>query len=707
MSIVEELAARGIHIGPGKGRIYVTCPQCSHLRKGAHKNLKVLGVSVEGDHAHYGCNHCGWTGAVGKPNGHAEAWITYDYADENGELLFQKVRNPPGREPRFYLRHLENGKFVKGRDKTHAGVIYRLPQVRKAIEESRTIVVVEGEKDANRLWLLGIPATCSPDGAAEPGQRAKWRRQHSEHLRGADLIVTGDNDEPGRAHIEATVAASKGIAARIRVLDPKYWHVPVNGKGKPGKDVSDWLDADRAREIDLPELLQQATDVTSKQEAAANAEADAGVSIDDFYAYMPEHTYIFTPTRDMWPASSVNARITPIPITDARGEPVFGEDGKRKHIKATVWLDAHKPVEQMTWVPGAPMLIRNKLIADGGWIDRNGVTCMNLYRPPTIKPGDARKATPWVDHVRKVYPDDAPHIFAWLAHRRQSPHEKINHALVLGGSQGIGKDTLLEPIKQGVGAWNFAEVSPQDILAPWGSFLKSVILRVNEAHDLGEFDRYQLYDRMKAHTAAPPDVLRINEKFRSQYYVPNVTGVIITTNHKTDGIYLPPDDRRHYVAWSDRVKEEFSQDYWSKMWAWYENGGIAHVVAYLESLDLSGFDPKAPPKKTEAFWAIVDAGRSPEDAELADVLDILGNPIAVTLSKLAYTASGEFQVWLNDRKNRRLIPHRMEKCGYVPVRNEAAKDGHWKVGDKRQVIYAKANMPLRDRIAAATRLAGR
>ena len=28
-----------------------------------------------------------------------------------------------------------------------------------------------------------------------------------------------------------------------------------------------------------------------------------------------------------------------------------------------------------------------------------------------------------------------------------------------------------------------------------------------------------------------------------------LNGVIMTTNHKAGGLYLPPDDRRHYVAW--------------------------------------------------------------------------------------------------------------------------------------------------------------
>jgi hypothetical protein len=37
----------------------------------------------------------------------------------------------------------------------------------------------------------------------------------------------------------------------------------------------------------------------------------------------------------------------------------------------------------------------------------------------------------------------------------------------------------------------------------------------------------------------------------------------------------------------------------------------------------------------------------------------------------------------------------------VPVRNEAAKDGLWKVNDARQVVYVKETLPLRDRLAAA------
>ena len=69
----------------------------------------------------------------------------------------------------------------------------------------------------------------------------------------------------------------------------------------------------------------------------------------------------------------------------------------------------------MTWAPGMPMIIADRLIAEGGWIERKGVSCFNLYRPPTIKLGDADKAGPWVELVHKVYPNDADHIIKWFA----------------------------------------------------------------------------------------------------------------------------------------------------------------------------------------------------------------------------------------------------------------------------------------------------
>jgi hypothetical protein len=342
-------------------------------------------------------------------------------------------------------------------------------------------------------------------------------------------------------------------------------------------------------------------------------------------------------------------------------------------------------------------------------------------RPPLHQAGDPTAAGMWINHIHTVFGADAGHIIQWLAHRVQRPADKINHALVLGGKMGIGKDTMLEPVKHAVGAWNFQEVSPQNVVGNFNGFLKSVILRISEAADLGDAERsvnrFKFYDHSKTLIAAPPDVLRCNEKNLREHYVPNVTGVIITTNHKTDDIFLPADDRRHFVAWSDAEKEDFPESYWNALWRWYLSGGLDHVAAYLATLDLALFDPKAPPPKTDAFWAIVDAHRAPEASELADVLDTLGReipgsgekewPDAVTVPDITAAASaagGGFLAWITDRKNRRAIPHKMEQCGYVPVRHPDRNDGLWIVNKTRLVIYAKQSLPVSERIQAARRL---
>jgi hypothetical protein len=353
------------------------------------------------------------------------------------------------------------------------------------------------------------------------------------------------------------------------------------------------------------------------------------------------------------------------------------------------------------------MIIPGRLISEGGWIERKGVSCFNLYRPPTIALGDASKAKRWVDLVHKVYPTDADHIIKWFAHRRQRPGEKINHGLVLGSQQqGIGKDTILEGVKRAIGPWNFKEVLPTEMFEPFNPFVRCVILRVNEAKDMGEVSRFEFYEHTKSYLAAPPDVLPCNEKHIKQHYVLNCMGVVITTNHLTDGIYLPAEDRRHYVAWSDITKESFESNFWNEMYKWYNDGGDRHVAAYLTELDISSFDPKAPPPKTQAFWSIVNANRTGEEAELQDILDDLGNPAVVTIAQIKAKTSweGGFGVWLGERRNRKAIAHRLETCGYRAVNNPTATDGLWRIGERRQVVYAKVELPFRDQVKAAEAL---
>jgi hypothetical protein len=180
---------------------------------------------------------------------------------------------------------------------------------------------------------------------------------------------------------------------------------------------------------------------------------------------------------------------------------------------------------------------------------------------------------------------------------------------------------------------------------------------------------------------------------------------VITFNKKA-AFYLPSDDRRHYVLWSELAENDMTPEEANAFWKWYEAGGYTHVAAYLDSLDLSDFNPKAPPTKTPAFWEIVDISRAPEDAELADTLDLMGNPIVTTIDEVYQnTQDQDFRRWLADKANHRVIGHRFEDCGYNRVRNADAKDGLFKVNGKRQAVYGKSDIDNRTRIEHARALA--
>jgi len=80
-------------------------------------------------------------------------------------------------------------------------------------------------------------------------------------------------------------------------------------------------------------------------------------------------------------------------------------------------------------------------------------------------------------------------------------------------------------------------------------------------------------------------------------------------------------------------------------------------------------------------------------------------PVVTTLAKVVAAAAGDLFEWLSDRRNRRVIPHKFEACGYTPVRNPDAKDRLWVIGGKRLVVYRRLDVSPDERLEAARKLA--
>jgi hypothetical protein len=150
---------------------------------------------------------------------------TYDYRDEHGSVLFQAVRHSP---KTFRLRRRnEKDEWVWKMDGVRR-VPYRLPE----LQGQRQVLLVEGEKDADNVAALGLPATTTPMGAGA------WRDDYAAIIKAGgveEVVVIPDNDEPGRRYAVQAGTALAALGITVRVLELPG--VPEKG------DVSDWLEA--------------------------------------------------------------------------------------------------------------------------------------------------------------------------------------------------------------------------------------------------------------------------------------------------------------------------------------------------------------------------------------------------------------------------------------------------------------------------------
>jgi hypothetical protein len=246
----------------------------------------------------------GFLSPSSKPNGRRDNIVaTYDYFDENGVLLFQVCRFDP---KDFRQRRPDPHKpgewiwSVKGIRQ----VPYRLPELSEKIALEQLVFIVEGERDVDRLWSIGVPATCNAGGAG------KWKPKHSEHFENADVVIIPDHDPqkrnrqtggpmfhpdgrpifPGQDHAEAVAFALGTIAKRVRVLDLATAWPAMPQKG----DISDWLDSGRSAETLY--ALVEALPTWSQRVVGSGASVAAATLFDPWERYVvPEFPFHVLP----------------------------------------------------------------------------------------------------------------------------------------------------------------------------------------------------------------------------------------------------------------------------------------------------------------------------------------------------------------------------------------------------------------------------
>jgi len=112
--------------------------------------------------------------------------------------------------------------------------VYRYLSIQKAIKDGAPIFIVEGEKCADRLWSLGLAATCNIQGA-----KSFSLSDACDVIEASRIILCPDRDRPGLELMEKWQKALGGRVEYLYAYPEKDW-----GKlpSSEGLDVFDWID---------------------------------------------------------------------------------------------------------------------------------------------------------------------------------------------------------------------------------------------------------------------------------------------------------------------------------------------------------------------------------------------------------------------------------------------------------------------------------
>jgi hypothetical protein len=375
-----------------------------------------------------------------------------------------------------------------------------------------------------------------------------------------------------------------------------------------------------------------------------------------------------------------------------RGRPRRRREQLVQPSKDIMRIETDQTVEGSTWWPGREQVIKDWFIDRDGFYPSKGRRIYNQYKRPPELNGDPALAGVWLDHVKRLWPDRKEHeyFFDYCAHMVQFPEVKCNAAIVLSGTQGIGKDAALLPVKEAVGSWNTKGIDPDELFSQYKPWIQTLMLVVDEVRpSKDEFHASSMYNILKPMIVAPPNTLPLNDKYAKLRYIINVMRVFITTNDWM-AMYIPAEDRRMFIMHSTLIQNwhiaEGKPNYFIDLFAWFASGGDGHVSAWLKQRDLSEFNPKAQVEKTAGWEAVANTWSEPEDA-VSQALDILERPPVVFGSEMVRIQFDGAEDILGMLKSPRKIGHRMQRAGYIAVQNPGG--GKWSFKGEETSITAK------------------
>jgi Bifunctional DNA primase/polymerase, N-terminal/Family of unknown function (DUF5906) len=245
------------------------------------------------------------------------------------------------------------------------------------------------------------------------------------------------------------------------------------------------------------------------------------------------------------------------------------------------------------------------------FVVKDGLTWLNTYRPSDVvaTPGDWAPFAEFMDYLVPEE-DERAHLLKMLAWTVLNPGMKLRHALLLRSEhQGIGKTMLAEIWSELLGPHNVRKTTTEEVSGNFQGFIKENLLVLLEELNwgVGPMGYNRLKDLITSDTAV------VNEKYMPVRNWPNFATFVILTNLETP-ILIEDKDRRIFFVNTPAIPREKS--YYAEFITWWR-AKLGVIRAFLETIDLSDFNPYAPPPMTRAKETLIAESRSELVKEIA------------------------------------------------------------------------------------------
>lgn len=252
----------------------------------------------------------------------------------------------------------------------------------------------------------------------------------------------------------------------------------------------------------------------------------------------------------------------------------FQVENKIKQISAFEWWTSHRRRSECLGVAFEP-----GLELDG---------YVNLWSGFSVMPVPGDRHQRFLEHVWDVIcdrdDDNFEYVKSWMARAVQTPRTCSMVALVLLGTRGTGKSVFCDFFGQIFDPHRHVVSGPEALTGQFNAHLAQCLLAVAE-------EAFDLRDRR--HESVLKELITgrsisVRRMYFDRVQMPNYAKIIMTSNNEK--VVPAGDYERRFMVTRVSDRRRGDREYFGKLMEDQRSGGVANLLHYLSSVDLSKFD---------------------------------------------------------------------------------------------------------------------